>query len=98
MTAKAIAALEQSFDKYSLVDCSGWLDEARAVKDDAEIALMTRCAEICVEQYELQVKALPEKRWREYELALHGWDTSSTVAPRRSVTPTSTRRSAKGCS
>ena len=74
MTAKAIAALEQSFEKYSLVDCSGWLDETRAVKDDVEIALMTRCAEICVEQYELQVKALPEKRWREYDLALRGWD------------------------
>lgn len=74
MTAKAIAALEGAFAKHALLDCSGWLDEARAVKDDAEIALLTRCAEICVEQYELQVRALPQKRWREYELAMHGWE------------------------
>jgi Xaa-Pro aminopeptidase len=74
LTSKAIDALEQSFDKRTFVDSSGWIEEARAVKDDVEIALMTRCAEICVEQYEVQVKALPEKRWREYELAIHGWE------------------------
>lgn len=74
LTAKAIQALEESFDRGSFVDSSGWIDEARAVKDDVEIALLTRCAEVCVEQYEVQVKALPEKRWREYELAMHGWE------------------------
>jgi Xaa-Pro aminopeptidase len=74
LTAKAIQAIEESFDKGSFVDSSGWLDEARAIKDDVEIALLTRCAEICVEQYEVQVKALPEKRWREYELAMRGWE------------------------
>ena len=74
LTIRAVDALQQSFDKESFVDCSGWLDEARAVKDEAEIALLTRCAEICVEQYEVQVKALPERRWREYELAMRGWE------------------------
>ena len=73
MTTKAAAAIEEAFDKGSFVDASGWLDEARAIKDDVEIALLRRCAEICVEQYELQVKALTEKPWREYELAMHGW-------------------------
>jgi hypothetical protein len=73
MTTKAAAAIEEAFDKNAFVDSSGWLDEARAVKDDVEIALLTRCAEVCVEQYELQVKALKEKSWREYELAMHGW-------------------------
>ena len=74
LTAKAIQAIEESFDKGSFVDSSGWLDEARSIKDDVEIALLKRCAEICVEQYELQVRALPEKRWREYELAMRGYE------------------------
>ena len=74
LTAKAIQALEESFDRDSFVDSSGWIDEARAVKDDVEVELLARCAEICVEQYEVQVKALTEKRWREYELAMHGWE------------------------
>ena len=72
MTTKAAAAIEQAFDKTSLVDSSGWVDDARAIKDDVEIALLRRCAEICVEQYEMQVKALKQKPWREYELAMHG--------------------------
>src|SRR5258708_28985094 len=50
------------------------MEETGGVKDDVEVGLLTRCAEICVEQYQLQVKALPERRWREYELALHGWE------------------------
>jgi Xaa-Pro aminopeptidase len=74
MTTKAAAAIEEAFDRNSLVDASGWLDEARAIKDDVEIALLKRCGEICVEQYELQVKALTEKPWREYELAMRGWE------------------------
>jgi Xaa-Pro aminopeptidase len=73
MTTKAAAAVAQAFDAATAVDASGWLDEARAIKDDVEIELLTRCAEVCVEQYELQVKALKEKSWREYELAMHGW-------------------------
>jgi len=73
MTTKAAGAIEEAFDKNAFVDSSGWLDEARAVKDDVEIALLTQCANVCVEQYELQVKALKEKSWREYELAMHGW-------------------------
>ena len=74
MTTKAAAAIEEAFDKDSFVDSSGWVDDARAIKDDVEIALLRRCAEVCVEQYEMQVKALTQKRWREYELAMHGWE------------------------
>ena len=74
MTTKAAAAIEEVFDKDSFVDSSGWVDDARAIKDDVEIALLRRCAEVCVEQYEMQVKALTQKRWREYELAMHGWE------------------------
>src|SRR4029079_19833561 len=44
-----------------------------AFNDYLEIALLTPCASVWVEQYELQVKALKEKSWREYELAMHGW-------------------------
>jgi len=46
----------------------------RAVKDELEIGLMRRCGTLAVEMYELQANALKEKRWREYELALHGLD------------------------
>ena len=74
MTTKAAAAIEEAFDKASFVDSSGWVDDARAIKDDVEISLLRRCAEICVEQYEMQVKALKQKPWREYELAVHGWE------------------------
>jgi Xaa-Pro dipeptidase len=72
LTLRATHALEQAFGSFAMGDCAGWVDEMRAVKDATEIALMRRCGTLAVEMFELQAKALGEKQWREYELALHG--------------------------
>src|SRR6266700_1240605 len=74
LTLRATAALERAFDKFAFADAAGWVDDMRAVKDELEIGLMRRCGTLAVEMYELQANALKEKRWREYELALHGLD------------------------
>src|SRR5215831_18654021 len=72
LTMRATHALKEAFGGFQLADCAGWVDEMRAVKDATEIALMRRCGTLAVEMFELQTKALGEKQWREYELALHG--------------------------
>lgn len=74
LTSKGRAAVAAAFGKYQLLDGSGWIDMDRAVKDEVELDLLTACGTLAVEQYELQVKALPAKAWREYELALLGWE------------------------
>ena len=74
LTLRATAALEQAFDKFAFADAAGWVEDMRAVKDELEIGLMRRCGTLAVEMYELQANALKERRWREYELALHGLD------------------------
>ena len=74
LTLRATKALEQAFSGFDTADAAGWVDEMRAVKDATEIALMRRCGTLAVEMYELQAKALGEKSWREYELAMHGWE------------------------
>jgi Xaa-Pro aminopeptidase len=72
LTLRATTALEQAFEKFAFADAAGWVDDMRAVKDQLEIGLMRRCGTLAVEMYELQANALKEKRWREYELAMHG--------------------------
>jgi Xaa-Pro aminopeptidase len=74
LTLRATTALEQAFEKFAFADAAGWVDDMRAVKDELEIGLMRRCGTLAVEMYELQANALKEKRWREYELAMHGWE------------------------
>lgn len=72
LTLRATEALEQAFAGFTFADASGWIDETRAVKDDKEIDLMRRSGKLMVEMYERQATALTQRRWREYELALHG--------------------------
>jgi Xaa-Pro aminopeptidase len=74
LTLRATAAVEQAFHGFELADAAGWVDEMRAVKDALEVQLMRRCGALAVEMYELQARALGEKHWREYELAMHGWE------------------------
>ena len=74
LTLRATSALEQALAPFELGDCAGWVDDMRATKDEAEIGLMRRCGALAVEMYELQANALGEKSWREYELAMLGWD------------------------
>ena len=72
LTLRATKALEQAFRGFEMADGAGWVDDMRAVKDEREIDLMRRCGALAVEMYELQAKALGERPWREYELAMHG--------------------------
>jgi Xaa-Pro aminopeptidase len=72
LTLRATKALEDAFGGFEMGDCAGWVDDMRAVKDEREIGLMRRCGALAVEMFELQAKALGEKSWREYELAMHG--------------------------
>jgi Xaa-Pro aminopeptidase len=72
LTPRAATPLEQEFQGFSCIDSSGWVDNMRAVKDAREIELMRRCGSLAVEHHELQAKALLERPWREYELALYG--------------------------
>lgn len=74
MTLKAVAAIDDAFQDYTLADCSGWVDRYRIIKDDAEIALLRRCGELAVEMYDAQVAALKKGPLREYELAMVGWN------------------------
>jgi Xaa-Pro dipeptidase len=74
LTLRAAEALEAAFSGFNLGNAAGWVDEMRAVKDQFEIDLMRRSGRVIVGMYEMQAKALTERRWREYELALHGLD------------------------
>lgn len=74
MTVKAVAAIDDAFQDYTLADGGGWVDQARIIKDETEIALLRRCGGLAVEMFEVQVDALARGPLREYELAAVGWN------------------------
>ncbi len=74
MTVKALAAFDNAFQDYSVSDGTGWVDTLRLIKDEVEIDLLRRCGKLAVEMFELQAKAISERRpIREYEVAALGW-------------------------
>jgi Xaa-Pro dipeptidase len=72
LTLRATTAIEEAFRRFDFIESSGWIDFMRAVKDESEIDLMRHCGQLVVEHHEMQVEALKQKQWREYELALLG--------------------------
>lgn len=74
MTLRAVAAIDDALQDYTLADGSGWVDRYRILKDEDEIALLRRCGQLAVEMYDVQVAALKKGPLREYEVAMAGWN------------------------
>lgn len=70
---RAHTALVAAFEGFELVNGSGTIERMRVIKDPAEQALMRRCGEVAVGQLETEIAAITRGGYREYEVAMLGW-------------------------
>ena len=71
---RAWTALDAAFAGFELTNTSGLIEQMRMIKDAAEIQLMRRCGEVAVGQLETEIAAIARGGYREYEIALIGWE------------------------
>jgi Xaa-Pro aminopeptidase len=74
LAPKAWTAIEAAFAGFELANTNGLVEQMRAVKDAAELALMRRCGEVAVGQLEAEIAAITRGGVREYEVAMVGWE------------------------
>lgn len=71
---RAWGAIEAAFAGFELVSQSGVIEAMRVVKDPVELELMRRCGEVAVGQLETEIAAITRGGYREYEVAMIGWE------------------------
>jgi Xaa-Pro dipeptidase len=74
LTDKAYRALEEGLEGYSLVESSEAIERHRDIKDPDEIKLHRACGHLAAQMFEVELAAIKEGGYREYEVALKGWE------------------------
>jgi Xaa-Pro dipeptidase len=74
LTPRAYVPLEESLDGFQLVESSDALERHRGVKDPVEISLHRACGHLAAEMFEVELAAIKEGGYREYEVAMKGWE------------------------
>jgi Xaa-Pro dipeptidase len=74
LAPRAHIALAGAFEGFELVNGSGRIEQMRVIKEPAEQALMRRCGKVAVGQLETEIAAIAQGGYREYEIAMFGWD------------------------
>lgn len=73
LTAKAFRALEEGLEGFRLVESSEAIERHRAIKDPVEIRLHRASGHLAAQMFEIEVAAIKEGGYREYEVAMKGW-------------------------
>ena len=74
LAPRAWSAVETALSDFELSNGSGVIEQMRVVKDASELALMRRCGEVAVAQLEAEIAAITRGGYREYEIAMIGWE------------------------
>lgn len=74
LTWRAYSALEEGLQGLRLVDSNGTIDRHRAVKDPIEVAVHRASGKLAAEMFEIELSALREGGYREYEIAMKGYE------------------------
>jgi Xaa-Pro dipeptidase len=74
LTVRAYRALEEGLEGLRLVESSEAIERHRAIKDPIEIKLHRASGLLAAEMFEVELAAIKEGGYREYEVALKGWE------------------------
>lgn len=72
LTEAAFRALEEGLEGYRLVESSGAIERNRDIKDPVEIKLHRACGHLAAQMFEVELAAIKEGGYREYEVAMKG--------------------------
>lgn len=73
LSPRSYAPIEEYLDGFRLVESSEVLERHRSVKDPVEVRLHRACGHLAAEMFEVQLAAVKEGGYREYEVAMKGW-------------------------
>lgn len=74
LTPRSYRPIEESLAEFRLVESSDALERQRWVKDPVEVRLHQACGKLAAEMFEVELAAIKEGGYREYEVALKGWE------------------------
>lgn len=67
-------AFAEALQDYELVSSANIVERMRVIKDPVEIQVIRRCGELAVEQLEVEIAAITRGGYREFEVAMIGWE------------------------
>jgi Xaa-Pro dipeptidase len=74
MSVPGYQAFQDKFEDFSVIESPGILERHRDVKDAVEIRLLTECGRLAASMFEVELEAIKRGGYREYEVALLGWE------------------------
>jgi Xaa-Pro dipeptidase len=80
LTERAYRAFEEKFEDFTIVESSEVIERHRDVKDEAEIRLHTECGKLAASMFNVELDAIKRGGYREYEIALLGWEHNVRAA------------------
>lgn len=73
LTARAYRALEEGLQGFRLVESGDTIERHRTIKDPVEVKLHRASGRLAAEMFEVELAAIKEGGYREYEVAMKGW-------------------------
>lgn len=73
LTARSFRALEEGLDGLRLIESSDTIERHRSVKDPVEIEVHRASGHLAARMFEVELAAIKEGGYREYEVAMKGW-------------------------
>ena len=74
LSPRSYLPIEECLEGFRLVESSDALDRQRGVKDPVEIKLHRACGHLAAQMFEVELAAIKEGGYREYEVAMKGWE------------------------